>query len=102
MQYYTRLKERVKDKIARGDRPIMLDNMIKLAVRVDNRQYKQDQEKKGASIPHTLQHKDQPLRKNNKDMIDLDKIEIGGKGYKISKTKLDRRYKQNTCLYYGK
>ena len=37
MQYYIRLKERVKDKIARGDRPKMLDKIIKLAVRIDNR-----------------------------------------------------------------
>ena len=37
MQYYTRLKERVKDKIVQGDRPMTLDNIIKLAIRVDNR-----------------------------------------------------------------
>jgi len=37
MQYYSRLKDRVKDKIAWGDRPIILDNIIKLAIRVDNR-----------------------------------------------------------------
>ena len=42
MQYYSRLKDRVKDKIAWGDRPITLDDMIKLAVRIDNQQYKQD------------------------------------------------------------
>ena len=40
MQYYTRLKEKVKDKIVRGDRPTTLDKIIKLAIRVDNRQYK--------------------------------------------------------------
>ena len=37
MQYYIRLKEKAKDKIAWGDRPIILDKIIKLAIRVDNR-----------------------------------------------------------------
>ena len=80
----------------------MLDDIIKLAIRIDNQQYKQDQEKKGASIPQTPKYKDQPLKKNDKDAIDLDKIRTRGKGYKISKTGLNRRYKEDACLYCGK
>ena len=52
--------------------------MIKLAIRVDNRQYKQDQERKGARNSYTLQPRSQPLKKDNKDMIDLSKIKVGG------------------------
>ena len=35
-------------------------------------------------------------------MIDLDKIRTRGKGCKILKTELDRRYKQDACLYCRK
>jgi hypothetical protein len=101
-QYYSGLKDRVKDEIARGDRPITLDDMIELAVRIDNRQYERDQEKKGASIPQTPRRRDPPSKKNDEDAMDIDKIETGGKGSRISKTELDRRYKQNACLYCGK
>ena len=76
--------------------------MIKLAIRIDNRQYKQDQEKKGVSTPQIPQHREPPLKNNNKDIIDLDKIRTGGKGCKILKTKLNRRYKEDAYLYYGK
>ena len=42
---------------------------------------------------HTLQRRDLPLKKSNKDIIDLDKIKVGEKRSRILKTKLDRRYK---------
>ena len=44
--YYHRLKERVKDEIARQDRPDNLGKIIGLAIKIDNRQYKQELEKK--------------------------------------------------------
>lgn len=47
-QFYRGLKERVKDDIARGDRPTSLHSMITMAVRVDNRQYERELEKKGS------------------------------------------------------
>ena len=34
--------------------------------------------------------------------MDIDKIKTRGKGSRILKTKLDRRYKQNACLYCRK
>ena len=46
-QYYFRLKEDVKDKILRADRPTTLQGIVELAVRVNNRQYKRRIEKSG-------------------------------------------------------
>jgi hypothetical protein len=50
-QYYKELKDTVKDKIARLDRPEDLKDIIKIAIRIDNRIYKQVLEKKGSYIP---------------------------------------------------
>ncbi|SLM33636.1 gag protein [Lasallia pustulata] len=58
-QYYHGLKEGVKDEIARGERPDTLRNMTLMAVRIDNRLYERQREKRQAPYredkkgPHT-------------------------------------------------
>jgi hypothetical protein len=41
----------VKDKIARSDRPEDLEDIIKIAIRIDNRIYEQVLERKGSYMP---------------------------------------------------
>jgi len=47
LAYYTGLKERVKDELARDERPENLDDLITEAVRIDNRLYERELERKG-------------------------------------------------------
>ncbi|KAF2189377.1 hypothetical protein K469DRAFT_528621, partial [Zopfia rhizophila CBS 207.26] len=44
--YYARLKDRVKNKLARRDRPDNLYALMESAVRIDNRQYERELERK--------------------------------------------------------
>ena len=46
-QFYKGLKDRVKDDIARVNQPSQLQSMITLAIRIDDRQYEHELEKKG-------------------------------------------------------
>lgn len=46
-RFYQGLKDRIKDDIARGERPARLELMISTAVRIDNRQYEREMERKG-------------------------------------------------------
>ena len=46
-QFYKGLKNRVKDDVARVNQPSQFQSMIILAIRIDNRQYEHELEKKG-------------------------------------------------------
>ena len=46
-QFYKGLKDRVKDDIVRVNRPSQLQSIITLAIRIDDRQYERELEKKG-------------------------------------------------------
>ena len=46
-QFYKRLKDRVKDNVAQVKRPSQLQSMITLAIRIDDRQYERELERKG-------------------------------------------------------
>ena len=46
-QFYKGLKERVKDNIAQVNRPSQLQSMITLAIRINDRQYERELERKG-------------------------------------------------------
>ena len=46
-QYYRGLKDSVKDEIARSERPDSLHDMIELAIKIDNRAYERQLEKRG-------------------------------------------------------
>ena len=45
-QFYRGLKDRVKDDIAQGNQPTQLQKMIIMTVKIDNRQFEQELEKK--------------------------------------------------------
>jgi hypothetical protein len=46
-QFYIGLKDTIKDKVARSDKPDDLQELIVLAVKINNRIYKRSLEKKG-------------------------------------------------------
>ena len=46
-QFYKGLKDRVKDNVARVNQPSQLQSMITLAIRIGDRQYKRELERKG-------------------------------------------------------
>ena len=46
-QFYKRLKDRVKDNVAQVNRPSQLQSMIILAIRINDRQYERELERKG-------------------------------------------------------
>jgi hypothetical protein len=46
-QFYQGLKKQIKDEIARGERPTMLKGMYDLAMKIDERFYERQMEKKG-------------------------------------------------------
>ena len=46
-QFYKGLKDRVKDNVAQVNRPSQLQSMITLAIRIDDRQYERELERKG-------------------------------------------------------
>ena len=46
-QFYRGLKDQVKDDIVRGERPKDLQTMITLAIRIDNRLFERNLERKG-------------------------------------------------------
>ncbi|MGH2639281.1 MAG: hypothetical protein ACRDF4_08395, partial [Rhabdochlamydiaceae bacterium] len=50
-KFYQGLKDRIKDDIARGDRPEDLEDMVEIAVRIDTRQFERSLEKKNTWTP---------------------------------------------------
>jgi hypothetical protein len=61
-QYYKGLKDMVKDEIARSDRPNDLQKMIEMAIKIDNRNFERNMERKGQYAPGD--YKKKPGRKN--------------------------------------
>jgi hypothetical protein len=50
-QYYRGLKDAVKDEIARSDRPESLPDMIEMAIKIDNRHFERNLERRGQYSP---------------------------------------------------
>jgi hypothetical protein len=69
--FYNGLKERVKDEIARVDRPDEIDDMIKLAVRIDDRQYEREMEKKKQGRQPFAQR---TKKDRHEDEMDIDSV----------------------------
>lgn len=107
-QFYRGLKDRVKDDIARGERPATLAGMITAAIRIDGRQFERGLEKGGsyrAPIqnykPKHMPYKPKPYY--GPQPMELDATHHGGprKG-PLSPRDRDHRMKNNLCLYCGK
>lgn len=72
--FYNGLKEKVKDEIARQERPTDIDEMITLAVRIDNRLYEREREKKNPTVP--ANYKKKVVKQTWPEPMDLDRIEV--------------------------
>jgi hypothetical protein len=70
-QYYTSLKEFVKDKLTRIDQPITLAEIIKETIKINNRFLERSLEKKGS---YNFRRKHSTSRKKYRDLIELDVI----------------------------
>ena len=64
-QYYRGLKDAVKDDIAREERPEALEDLIELAIKIDNRNYERALEKRGHYNPGTFRGTGRNHRSNN-------------------------------------
>ena len=72
-QFYKELKDRVKDNIAQVNQPSQLQSMITLAIRIDDRQYKRELEKKGT---YNFGKKDRYQKSPKKDQYDMVLMEL--------------------------
>lgn len=97
-QYYKGLKDMVKDEIARSDRPGDLQAMINMAVKIDNRIFERNMEKRGqyASGDHKKRHHQkghwpQPME-----------LDATYRKPELSKDEKDRRYKNKLCFACGR
>jgi hypothetical protein len=67
-QFYRGLKEQIKDEIARGERPTTPKGMYDLAMKIDERIYERQMEKKGGFYqgrPNTKVQRDVPAWRDN-------------------------------------
>lgn len=107
--YYSGLKDRVKDEIARQDRPDEIDDMVTLAVRIDNRLYERDLEKKRATAPtfykkKTTQVWGEPMEIDRVEIEkrEFKKKEFQGKGSKKKWSPEQKdRFERKACLLCG-
>ena len=72
-QFYKELKDRVKDNIARVNQPSQLQLMITLAIRIDDRQYERELEKKGT---YNFSKKDRYQKSPKKNQYDMVLMEL--------------------------
>jgi hypothetical protein len=70
-QYYTSLKEFIKDKLTRINQPIILLEIIEKAIKINNRFFERFLEKKGS---YNFGRKHNGSRKKYRDPIELDII----------------------------
>ena len=71
-QFYKRLKDRVKDNVARVNQPSQLQLMITLAIRIDDRQYERELERKGTYNFGKKDRYQKSLKKNQYGMMPME------------------------------
>ena len=72
-QFYKGLKDRVKDNVARVNRPSQLQSMVTLAIRINDRQYKRKLERKGT---YNFGKKDRYQKSPKKDQYGMVPMEL--------------------------
>jgi Retrotransposon gag protein/Zinc knuckle len=72
-QYYQGLKDALKDELARQESPDDLDELIRIAVRIDNRLYERKLEKTGKT-PYRQPVRSSKNRKNWGDPMEIDAV----------------------------
>jgi hypothetical protein len=113
VQYYRGLKEGIKDELARGTKSATLNELIRNATDIDNRNYERNRERKGYFVPTHNRKPQYPPQNGHKrggqryDPMELDAVEKKtwgpkkkGKGEK-NKQKEYRREK-GLCYTCGK
>jgi len=106
-QFYRGLKEHVKDEIARRDRPDTLEGMIETAVKIDNRVFERNLEKRGHyNGGHEKKKKGHHGRWNSP--MELDAIQKkpfrksnNGPRKPLSKDEAQRRKEKGLCYECG-
>jgi hypothetical protein len=95
-RYYQGLKSSVQDEISRSDKPDTLEEMIKLAIKIDNRNFERSLERKG----HYNMGKSQGKRGGSwPQPMELDAAFIKDK---LSKDEMDRRRRLRLYFDCGK
>ncbi|PQE09754.1 Zinc finger CCHC-type protein [Rutstroemia sp. NJR-2017a BBW] len=94
-QYYRGLKDVVKDEIARTDESDNLQELIQLAIKIDDRLYKRSLEQRGQN--NRMGNKN-PRKNRWPEPMELDANRIGN----LSKEEKDRRRKEGLCFECGK
>ena len=94
-QFYKELKDRVKDNIARVNRPSQLQSMITLAIQIDDWQYERELERKGT---YNFGKKDRHQKSPKKDQYDMVPMELD------ATEKCNQSYQKETrkCYNCGK
>jgi len=105
-QFYKGLKEHVKDEIARRDRPEGLDAMIETAVKIDNRTFERNLEKRGHY--HEGHGKKRKFQGRWNSPMELDAVNRRNKGpkkphhpKKLSQDEVRRRKEKGLCYECG-
>lgn len=105
-EFYKGLKDNLKDDITRMDnRPTSLKDMIAAAIRIDNRNYERQLERKGHYIPNN----NKPNRSRWPEPMELDAVQRTRKPFKkngpprktLSKDEAQRRKERGLCYECG-
>jgi hypothetical protein len=94
-QYYKGLKDHVKDEIARLDALDTLNDLIIIAIKIDNHHYERAIERKG----HYTGHRNRSKRKYRSDLIELNAAQRTRA--KPSKDEIGRRKEKKLCFECG-
>jgi reverse transcriptase-like protein/uncharacterized protein DUF4939/aspartyl protease len=96
-RYYQGLKDKVKDEIARSEKPDDLQEMIQLAVKIDNRLYERTLEKKGQYSNRLTGHHSKGTAKYHSPM----ELDATIKRKTPCKEVMDERRKKGLCFECG-
>jgi len=96
-RYYVGLKDTIKDELARMDRPDSLEELITQAIRIDNRHFERNREKKGHYVNHGYRKKQQ--KSYWPQPMELDATEYGPG---LSSTEMEKRKQGRLCYTCGK
>ena len=103
-QFYCRLKDSVKDKIARGERPDNLDRIIETAITIDNRIYKRQLEKRNSrgfqAFGGFRQKQSKPAPKLYYRPMPIE-VDTVNRRVQVSKAEIDRRRQNKLYFKYG-
>jgi hypothetical protein len=97
-QFYRGLKDQVKDDIVRGERPKDLQTMITLAIRIDNRLFERNLERKG----HYSGGQGKKQSKQKDHWPQPMELDAAYRKPSVSKEEMDRRHKGKFCFKCGK